>query len=369
MERVVYLLGAGFSAPLGLPVMNDFIVKSKDQFARDPERFAHFRNVLSTIDHMHKTLSYYRTDLFNIEEVLSVLDMQDMVSGLDRSGEFRKYVKEVIEYHTPEMPQPGCLGIDPPHPPRVPPERLDSLFGDYDEPMVGYGMFVANLVNLRVEPLSRASTKDEGNAAHGVKYSKMDHPEVKYDVVTLNYDRVIEKCCEHLPRYFVKDPNSEEPSPDIAKLHGCVSTDIVPPTWRKWTLRDRDLMPSWERAFNMLREANQIRIIGYSLPTTDANVRYLLQAAVIESANLKRIDVICLDRDQSMEQHYRSFITFKYLRFRNLDTKQYLSPPASQGKPHPAGSFFSRRPGNSYVFSDGLERRHDYFMASGTDRT
>jgi len=33
MERVVYILGAGFSAPLGLPVMNDLMIKAKDLYA------------------------------------------------------------------------------------------------------------------------------------------------------------------------------------------------------------------------------------------------------------------------------------------------------------------------------------------------
>jgi hypothetical protein len=32
VDRVVYLLGAGFSAPLGLPVMSNFLMKSKDLF-------------------------------------------------------------------------------------------------------------------------------------------------------------------------------------------------------------------------------------------------------------------------------------------------------------------------------------------------
>jgi hypothetical protein len=29
VEKVVYLLGAGFSAPLGLPVMSNFLIKAK----------------------------------------------------------------------------------------------------------------------------------------------------------------------------------------------------------------------------------------------------------------------------------------------------------------------------------------------------
>ncbi len=45
-DRVVYLLGAGFSAPLGLPVMSNFLMKSKDMYFSDPERFSTFKEVL-----------------------------------------------------------------------------------------------------------------------------------------------------------------------------------------------------------------------------------------------------------------------------------------------------------------------------------
>ena len=32
MEKITYVLGAGFSAPLGIPVMRDFLTKSKDLY-------------------------------------------------------------------------------------------------------------------------------------------------------------------------------------------------------------------------------------------------------------------------------------------------------------------------------------------------
>lgn len=41
-EKVVYILGAGFSAPLGLPVMSNFLVKSKDLYFSDTEKYKRF---------------------------------------------------------------------------------------------------------------------------------------------------------------------------------------------------------------------------------------------------------------------------------------------------------------------------------------
>jgi len=44
-DHVVYILGAGFSAPLGLPVMANFLEISKDMFASDPETYRDFAKV------------------------------------------------------------------------------------------------------------------------------------------------------------------------------------------------------------------------------------------------------------------------------------------------------------------------------------
>ena len=49
MEKVTYILGAGFSAPLGLPVMQDFLAKSKDLYFSDPRRYRHFERVFDLV--------------------------------------------------------------------------------------------------------------------------------------------------------------------------------------------------------------------------------------------------------------------------------------------------------------------------------
>ena len=42
MEKVVYILGAGFSAPLGLPVISNFYEKSKDLYFSDTIQYKYF---------------------------------------------------------------------------------------------------------------------------------------------------------------------------------------------------------------------------------------------------------------------------------------------------------------------------------------
>src|SRR4051812_9097662 len=105
MEKVVYLLGAGFSAPLGLPLMSNFLVRSKDAFAADPDKYAHFQEVFKTIDGMHVCKSYFDADLWNIEEVLSILEMREGLAASSVARSFTKYIIDVIQHYTPR-PQP-----------------------------------------------------------------------------------------------------------------------------------------------------------------------------------------------------------------------------------------------------------------------
>lgn len=76
MEKVVYFLGAGFSAPMGIPIIKDFLLKSKDLYFENPTKYAHFKRIFNKIYKMHIAKTYYETDLLNIEEILSILEMQ-----------------------------------------------------------------------------------------------------------------------------------------------------------------------------------------------------------------------------------------------------------------------------------------------------
>jgi len=44
-QNILYVLGAGFSAPLGLPVMGDFIFKAKGIFAQGDCQHKYFSDV------------------------------------------------------------------------------------------------------------------------------------------------------------------------------------------------------------------------------------------------------------------------------------------------------------------------------------
>jgi hypothetical protein len=308
IENVVYILGAGFSAPTEMPVMSNFLDKSKDMFSLDPETYSHFSNVFNTIDRMHKSKSYFDTYLFNIEEILSILEMSEEVENEKQRSYFVKYVLDVIKYFTPDKEFKGYI------------PQEDSL---------DYGSFVSNLLHTTISSNSK-------NEFFCNPISKSEW-RAKYSVITLNYDMILENCFEALKTIFNADKSigfstqietnkkDFESRTHLAKLHGSVHTQkIVPPTWNK-TL-NQDIKPAWQLAYKLLAEANQIRIIGYSLPASDSYIKYLLKAAIINSQALKKIDIICLDdENKSAEKRYKEFIHFPNRSFVNKNTSDYLS--------------------------------------------
>src|SRR5262245_18828179 len=113
MDYIVYFLGAGFSAPLGLPVMSDFLTRSRDQCIADPERYGYFREIFDQIRDLHFAKSYYHADLSNVEEILSLLEMKAELAAQPRLREmFMRYLGDVIAHHTPAFPVQPAIGSD-----------------------------------------------------------------------------------------------------------------------------------------------------------------------------------------------------------------------------------------------------------------
>jgi len=102
-ERVAYVLGAGFSAYAGVPVMNNFYFKAQDMRYGEPAKYAHFDRLFGQVARLSAGKNYFSSDLFNIEEVMSILDMESYVGELNLRDEIRQIIKDVILYYTPSF--------------------------------------------------------------------------------------------------------------------------------------------------------------------------------------------------------------------------------------------------------------------------
>jgi hypothetical protein len=148
----------------------------------------------------------------------------------------------------------------------------------------------------------------------------------------MNYDCVLENAKDYINthhqvdaplEFYPKAVAGSQPGEGVllAKLHGSIDTEIVPPTWNK-KIHDK-ILPFWRAAFKAVAEANELRFIGYSLPETDSYFRFFLKAAISQSFNLQRVDVLCAGTD--VPSRYRELFEPNRLHFNPGTTEMYLT--------------------------------------------
>jgi len=305
--HVTYLLGAGFSAPLGLPVMSNFLAKAKDQFAAEPGGYASFKEIFGRVDSLAKAKNFFAADLFNIEEILSLLEMDHHIRGDLSHDAYVEFLRDVIAYHTPQV------------------ERIRPLPGNWHEHAWGdglqklYGAFVGSLLDVALEP-----TNVQRGARAPIR-AIPQNSQTRYAVVSVNYDLVLENYASFLASEFSLEPGfiraesadaDLESGPLLAKLHGSMDgPGIVPPTWSKGMYPG--IMAEWKLAHRVLSRSKHIRILGYSLPESDAYVRYLLKSAALASENLQSID-------GTVGRRYSNFVALPGYRFKSGRVEGYL---------------------------------------------
>jgi hypothetical protein len=350
-NKVVYILGAGFSAPLGIPVMDNFIFEAKDMCFSDSQDYSHFTNVFDRIESMSKIKNAYRADLYNIEEVLSILEMDVFLDDSPKTtDDIQTFIKDVIKYYTPDFPDT--------------PQDLHSGWGEVmftnERSLQRYGFFLGNLLNLKVTQQLNRNPEPED-----LKISSESTGE-RYGAISMNYDLVVEKVMNYLKRnfdlsdeinlsYSSRDRTEDKLNFPLAKLHGSVGgdLDIIPPTWNKSSAGE--VLETWELAKSLLEDANKIRILGYSLPDTDSYINYLLKSSQLNNEHLKQIDVICLD-DGGVKARYDEFIHFKNYRFKDGNIVDYLDSVKNKTRNSRDST------SENYLLFDDLEQAHEDFM-------
>jgi hypothetical protein len=81
--------------------VRNFLVKAKDLYFSDPETFRSFSEVLKVAHDLSRIKNYFVSDLFDIEEILSILEMQEQFEGRALGDSFKNFIVDVIEAYTP----------------------------------------------------------------------------------------------------------------------------------------------------------------------------------------------------------------------------------------------------------------------------
>ena len=325
-DNILLLLGAGFSAHFGLPVMSNFLIKARDLLRSDSAFEKVIDPVLKRHGDLHKVKSYVDSDLLNIEEILSILEMEAFTTGDDETPrQFKRFINSVIRDYTPTynfILKKEKIRVNP-----------HELFNSPDRIWNDTRGFFTALFNRNISVHQNAP-------GFCLSIDPNEHNQERVGIISLNYDLIIEnflnKAKDQLepsgtgkfPSLIFQADNDTDPYLDresipLAKIHGSVGGEgesIVSPTWNKVT--DINVRPVWRLAKNLLKYANHILFLGYSIPITDTYFRYLLNCSLKDNTHIKTIYALCLDNfEGTVEDRYKSLFCYPPFQFINSKVK------------------------------------------------
>lgn len=339
MAEVVFILGAGASRQGGAPLMADFLdvadglwrtnrVSHKEEF---------FKDVFAAIGRMQAVHSKAQLDLNNIESVFNAFVMARILNKF-----------------------PGDTGFSD----KAAEEALKQLIATTLEQTLVFPIQSGRIV----APKPYEAFADLLNHLR-----KEAHPQRTVAVLTFNYDMAADFAMHrhHLGPDYCLDDTSPQAVP-LLKLHGSMNWGVcskcgavipwhlhdffrafnyqflegnpdirfdiwskfnkfahcdttveplpflVPPTWNK-TDHHETIRVVWQRAAKELANVENIFVIGYSLPETDAFFRTLYALGVVGDMPLKRMWVYNPDAAGSVEERFRQLVgpgaeaRFRYL--------------------------------------------------------
>jgi hypothetical protein len=333
MKHVVYILGAGFSAPIDIPTIAGFRRKSLELKANGN---VGYNNVLDKFEQLGTLKQRMNVELNNIEEVLSIMEVGDFVGGEADLNIVQEYIKNVITETTPKLKDDVLTRLKSSGQSWFDSIRYAGKDNNSSELIWWrYIYFVASLFELELHPIF-----NQQNNLENFKIQRKAS-NTKYTILSLNYDTVIEKCVVMLSslgksedkvldyNLIVSNGETKDKGSDVSlvKLHGCVSDTktINTPTWNKY-LSGSSSRKEWREAHDALLNATELRIIGYSLPVNDSYIQYFLKYCIWKNPDILRISVINKN-DAETKQRYDNMFganreVYQYL---NFGTEDYLN--------------------------------------------
>lgn len=340
-DHNVYIVGAGFSAEAGLPLIKNFMNRMRDaapwlqdQGGREKEIKA-IERVLDL--RLRAAAAAYRVPL-NVENIEELFSLASASGDAKLSGDVTTAIAATLDFCGQSAAQE--LKENP-----ISMSRLGD--SDWTVPQNW-------VLHDTQEPANRTVYKCPryefylGLMCGYFSESGLDRQDT---IISFNYDTVIEDALWGLglePRY-ADDPKMVEwrrpvdatragrRAIPVLKLHGSVNQAsggprrllaypsyaglrvdkhtplLVAPTWQK-SLRGH-LSEVWKDAVKALRTATRVVIMGYSVPQTDQHFRYLLAAGLQRNISLRKILFVNDTDGRLLKQHLYNLNLFREEHF------------------------------------------------------
>lgn len=340
----VYILGAGFSAYAGMPLISNFLEKLRDlrEFSDYPSKsaIAAIDKILKERALLSSVREKVKIDLDNIEELFSLIDAGGTVTSNNNLDAKQKAIRKAIA---------ATLIYS---------ENFDGTIFCEVVPAIQENLvkIIPNLKTHRTGPFPGIEVNPYVLFA-GIIGHKLDsinsNSSVEDIVITFNYDLILEKALRTFginPDYCIRNAKyaaSMKPTANtikLIKLHGSINwalsdtgkTNIqivnkpmeliededkypvlLPPTWNKGSFINT-LSSLWTQAIEAIKKATRVIVIGYSMPTTDLYFKYFISAGLRQNHSLRSFVII---NPTDISSQYRSFFDETYFAKRLIIPK------------------------------------------------
>lgn len=337
---IVFLLGAGCSAPYGIPVMNDFI---RSAFAGAADPVSIFR------DDYQKMLDFRRECLSisyvfsgrwwgNLEELFTQAHLRSFtnpVSGRQLCEQIGRVIWDV--YRKPLSSDQCHQGGYALFSEAV--SRLAAMWAEHNGPRpvvitTNYDMMIENSILLE-----RPNTA-YNRVAYTGPFIENDSP----DIIWLDSEKDADGLVSSSPRpieivklhgsvnWFrqqenrISCPTAFQPGKergngfphDFRIQHdefarelkdGKVGIPLIEPPLLGKTAHNQVIARQWQRAIHAIDHARKMYVIGYSFPETDLFMPKLLAEGLVCNAGLQRLEIVNSDPDESWWQRIESIFS------------------------------------------------------------
>lgn len=352
IDKNVYILGAGFSKEIGLPLQDDFLLVAKDVFFKNPVLCKHFEKVFEYQDKLSKMRKFLNYPLLNLEHLFNLIEMDIFYS---KSSEiesvkecFTKLICDVLVEKTPNPFQHSDTG------------KLLANRSAFQNYQAFLDLFVNEQNTTRNDTIITFNydlvlegaacmrnwwiNQKNYSLAPPPPYTKFNTSFGKNNIVFGDIRNHFTKGNEQI---FLNNDIFDESDNSIKllKLHGSINwedsngkTFIVPPTWNK---SDQQVRKLWALAYEEIVLAKRIVVLGYSFPETDIYVKSLLALALNENKILQNIFFINPDggvaRNASLsmlDKHFEKYCDYKKWTFSEFiaseEGKQFIQDSLSR---------------------------------------
>jgi hypothetical protein len=333
MAKTVFILGAGASKTAGAPLMSDFLEVAENLMLTDkvPKAKSSFEAVMRAQAELSSVHSKSQLQIHNVEDVFSAFEMANTLKKLgDYKPEdienlvmaMKAVIVNTIE-QTVAFPISGQYGIGVPseyadfadlltslRENTTPKEDVAVVTFNYDMAL-DYAFYKA-----RIEPSYGLENNPNPQAIpllklHGsLNWGECSQCHAIFPVYVEDYadPRGVIAFTRYGDADNVRFPFGSSIANQKHKADGAAALPepvVIPPTWNK-SGHYRGIANVWARAAQELSSAENIFIIGYSLPDSDSFFRYLYALGTVGRKILKRLWVF--NPDESVKEKFRKML-------------------------------------------------------------